>query len=99
MILDSPTKYNLVEFLNFAVENEDMPDDRRMKQERFLREFVGSFKGFQSGKGLGQKNPGYMDAELLDKAYFISMGLAHQGRIQGGVIDPPSRIISRKSKE
>ena len=85
MILDSPTKYNLVEFLNFAVENEDMPDDRRMKQERFLREFVGSFKGFQSGKGLGQKNPGYMDAELLDKAYFISMGLAHQGRIQGGV--------------
>ena len=44
-------------------------------------EFVRSFKGFQ---GLGQKNPGYMDAELLDKANFISMGLAHS---------PPSTII------
>lgn len=84
MISSSPIAYSLVELLNFVVKDDSMPVDRRMKQ-KFLREFVGSFKGFQCGKGLGQKNSGYMDAELVDKAYyFISIGLAHS---------PPNTII------
>lgn len=73
----SPIDYSLVDFLNFVVESDSMLETCKMKEKKFLREFVGSFNGFQSGKGLGQKSPGYMDTEILDKAHFISMGLAH----------------------
>ena len=38
-------------------------------QKLFLKEFIGSFEGFQSGKGISLPNyePGVVSMEILDK--------------------------------
>lgn len=56
-----------------------MTEGHKAKQEMFLQEFIGSYKGFQSGKGMSvAKYEDYRstNVELLDKSYFIHLGLA-----------------------
>ena len=69
---------NLLALLNFASDDGTMSLARRAKQEMFLREFIGSYKGFQSGKSVSNKED-YVcsNVEMLDKAYYIHLGLAY----------------------
>ena len=54
-----------------------MTDERKTRQTMFLKEFIGSFKGFQAGKVTIKEDQGMGNLETMDKCHFIRLGLAH----------------------
>ena len=72
------TGYTLGEFLNFpSLDDITMSDERKTRQLLFLKEFIGSYKGFQAGKVTMKEDQGMAGLEMMDKSYFICLGLAH----------------------
>ena len=53
-----------------------MTDERKTRQTMFLKEFIGSFKGFQAGKVTIKEDQGMGNLETMDKCHFIRLGLA-----------------------
>ena len=65
---------SLMQLLNFPSDDGKMTPESRVKQDMFLREFIGSYKGFQLGKVVklakGEEY-GCTNVETQDKSYFI----------------------------
>ena len=76
----TPLDSSLAEFLNFATDI-DMSPERNHLQQLFLREFVGSYKGFQSGREMnfGKHDVVIDEWEGMDKSHLIHLGLALSG--------------------
>ena len=80
-ISTTPLDSSLAEFLNFATDVECMYSHRNHVQQLFLREFVGSYKGFHSGREMnfGKHNVVIDEWEGMDKSHLIHLGLALSG--------------------
>ena len=79
IISSTPVDCTLIDFLNF-ITNADYEDkERTSSQYLFLREFIGSYKGLESGKemSIGESHPGIAHLEPLDRSHFGHLGLAY----------------------
>ena len=79
-VSSTPVDCELLDFLNFATNTDDeIPEDRKRNQHLFLKEFIGSYKGLESGRDMsvGDPHPGTTHLEPLDKSHFTHLSLAY----------------------
>ena len=69
-ISTTPLDSSLAQFLNFITDVDYMPPNRNHLQQLFHREFIGSYKGFKSGREMNLVKQDAVVPQLYFNCYF-----------------------------